>query len=230
MAENAGVIHQPDVYPLAAELGKELGCTHIIDIGCGRAHNLARLHPKFHLIGVDYKENINYCRNIYSFGQWLECDLDNDPVNINEDVLGNSIVICSGVIEHLMDPHKLLANLSFIMEKSKLAILSTPERDLVQGYDHMGPPTSRFHVREWNSSELRDLLQAHGLHVGYVGLTINDSRDRQKNSTLVLISNNRISLDFNKLLLTLGLSNILTPVNFPKGDEFQQRIYTLSVG
>jgi 2-polyprenyl-3-methyl-5-hydroxy-6-metoxy-1,4-benzoquinol methylase len=230
MTENAGVIHQPDVYPLAAELGKELGCTHIIDIGCGRAHKLSRMHPRFQLVGLDAEENINYCRSHYSFGQWLEYDLDKDTLELDEELLKRSVVICSGIIEHLMDPHALLANLSLLMGNSKLAILSTPERDLVRGYDDMGPPADPCHLREWNSSELRDLLQAHGLHVGYVGLTIDNYRDRQRNTTLVLIDNTSTSLDFNRLLQTLGLSDIFTPVAFPQGSEFQRRIYSDAVG
>jgi hypothetical protein len=41
-------------------------------------------------------------------------------------------------------------------------VLSTPERDLRRGRDHMGPPDNSSHVREWNAAEFSAYLQSRG--------------------------------------------------------------------
>jgi 2-polyprenyl-3-methyl-5-hydroxy-6-metoxy-1,4-benzoquinol methylase len=225
MTEHEGIIHQPDVYPLAAELGKEFHCTHIIDIGCGRGLKLASLHPKFQVIGLDYKDNILYCRSHYPFGQWIECDLEKDLTSFDESLLENSVIVCSDVIEHLVNPHTLLENISILMDKAKLAVISTPERDLVRGIDNMGPPMNQYHIREWNLSELQDLLQAHQLNIGFMGLTNNNNRDKQKKTTIALLKNNKSEYNLELLLDNLGLKNIFISAGPVEKNTFLQSIY-----
>lgn len=70
------------------------------------------------------------------------------------------MIICSDVIEHLVDPDILLS----FLEKSnfKFLILSTPERDSVQmkqrGLLWDGPPVNEAHVREWNFEEFEQYI------------------------------------------------------------------------
>ena len=70
------IVWQPEVYAFAAYLARRLDCTHLIDVGCGQAGKLAALYPEFNIIGIDYSKNLAYCRSTYSFGQWLEHDID----------------------------------------------------------------------------------------------------------------------------------------------------------
>ena len=78
-AADDGITWQPDVYPHAAGLARDLGRDVIIDIGCGRAGKLALLQhdqPLWHYIGVDYGPNIEWCQANHSFGDWIEADLE----------------------------------------------------------------------------------------------------------------------------------------------------------
>jgi SAM-dependent methyltransferase len=166
----------------------------VVDIGCGSGEKLAALHPEFELIGVDFGSNLVECKRRYPFGRWIEWDLEApEIIPLSPDVLSSCIVVCSDVIEHLLDPSHLLKNLKVFLDHAAAAILTTPERDLVRGLGDIGPPSNLAHVREWNLQELELLLKLKGLHVGYSGLTFNNDRDLEKTTTLVILENNQRS-------------------------------------
>jgi hypothetical protein len=50
-------------------------------------------------------------------------------------------------------------------------LLSTPERDLVRGREHLGPPGNPCHLREWSIRELDAFLRDRGIEHRSVGLT-----------------------------------------------------------
>ena len=186
-----GIVHQPDIYPLAAFLAKRFDCTQILDLGCGRAQKLASLHPAFKVIGVDCGSNLRYCRDTYGFGSWIEHDLESVlPDMLPAEDLKRTLVVCSDVIEHLARPEALLTTLANLLEVAPVALLSTPERDLVRGADDHGPPANVAHVREWNRSELSMLLRKAGLTIGFIGLTNNNDRDLEKKTSVAILHNN----------------------------------------
>ena len=190
----AGVVYQPAVYQLAAQLARRFCSSYVVDIGCGSGEKLAALHPEFELIGVDFGSNLVECRRRYPFGRWIGWDLEApDIIPLGPDVLSSCIVVCSDVIEHLLDPSNLLKNLKVFLDHAAAAILTTPERDLVRGLGDFGPPANLAHVREWNLQEMELLLRSKGLHVGYAGLTFNNDRDLEKTTSLVILENNRRS-------------------------------------
>ena len=61
--EQEKIIHQPEVYQFGKYLANKFGCKYIIDIGCGHAKKLINLYPDFQILGIDYKNNIEYCKN-----------------------------------------------------------------------------------------------------------------------------------------------------------------------
>ena len=195
LVSGGGVLHQPDVYSLAASLGRKFGCTHILDIGCGRGHKLVKLHPEFKLVGVDFGDNILFCGNHYPFGQWFSHDFE-IPMGhfLPQEILEKTLIICSDVIEHLINPAALLNGLSYFLEYAPVAILTTPERDLVRGDDDMGPPANPAHVREWNRAELSELLSAFSFQIGFFGLTCNNDRDWEKRTILSVLHGKRLLL------------------------------------
>lgn len=189
--ESDKVTHPSNVYAFAAYLARYYGAKHIIDIGCGHASTLAALHSELDVIGVGFGPNIAYCRQQYSFGRWIEWDLErvgNIPIEI--EVARHAVVICADVIEHLIDPTHLLKNLYQLLDYAPAALLSTPERDLVRGKDDLGPPTDPHHVREWNLFELQQYLSSTGLRVAFSGLTFNNDCDREKKTSLIVLENN----------------------------------------
>lgn len=198
--QKARVVHQPEVYEIGANLAERLGCTTIIDIGCGYAEKLANLHPKFNVIGIDYGKNIQYCENKFDFGKWIEADLESDNViAIAKDLLENSAIICADVIEHLINPSHLLENLKKLLDDSSICIISTPERDLTRGEKHDGPPTNPHHVREWSFSEFKKFLESYNFKIGEMGLTQSVSNNNKKNTIIVVLKNYKVEKEFLKL-------------------------------
>ncbi|MFL5658955.1 MAG: methyltransferase domain-containing protein [Ktedonobacteraceae bacterium] len=188
----SGILWQPDVYPFAAYLARHFRCSYIIDIGCGVAQKLVKLHPEFQVIGIDFKDNIQYSQKEFQFGQWIEWDLDKPGViPICPEILSNSVIICSDVIEHLIHPDFLLENLKTCLAYAPAALLSTPERDLTYGLKNIGPPPNPKHIREWNESELESLLRSYDFHIEFMGLTMSNNKDWRKKTLLAILGNNQ---------------------------------------
>lgn len=167
-----GIVFQPDVYTFAEMVARLAGLDLIVDIGCGWADKLHAMHlrnPHWRFVGVDHGTNIDVCRDRYKFATWVEHDLET-PLTL--DVAFGAAVICSDVIEHLADPSALLASLK--ASRAAVIVVSTPERDVLYGDDHMGPPPNLCHIREWNRVEFRELLEGAGLTVDFHGLTRGD--------------------------------------------------------
>lgn len=186
-ANELGVVHQPDVYPFAAHLARLYGCSHVIDIGCGRADKLAPLSDEFRLVGVDYGSNIEEARRRFPSGDWVEWDLERDaPIPLPDASTGGAIV-CADVIEHLRDPLPLLRNIRRLLDDAPFALLSTPERDITRGDDHSGPPDNPHHVREWNLAELEQLLEWAGFRIPFIGLTASHDDGYPKATILAVL-------------------------------------------
>ena len=166
---------QPDVYPFAAEIAMKRGCKKIIDLGCGRALKLAKLHlqhPDWEFIGIDYGANVSWCKANHGFGMWIEADLEEGTLRTGDYAVEKSLMICSDVIEHLINPVPLLRLIRKFLRQGAIAVIfSTPERDLTRGQGDNGPPENPCHVREWNSEEFKALLEWAGLKLTHLGLT-----------------------------------------------------------
>jgi len=163
-------VWQPDVYPEAASLARRLGTRTIIDVGCGQADKLVALRPEFEIVGIDYGPNIEFCRERYGFGRWLEVDLDHDE-SLGVHDFGSALLVCADVIEHLVHPERLVGFLWQALDSGADALmLSTPDRELTWGGDNLGPPPNPCHVREWTSGELERFLLSMGLD-GHFGRT-----------------------------------------------------------
>lgn len=181
LVRNEGLVHQPYVYPFAAYLAERFACSCLVDFGCGRAHKLAGLSDKFKVLGVDYGNNIDYCRKKYAFGHWIDWDFEkNEIVPVPSRTAQYSVVICSDLIEHLVDPRPLIDNLKHILDFTPVAVLTTPDRDLVRGANNYGPPGNPHHVREWNLIELQALLTHFDIGIEFMGLTVNNNVDMEK--------------------------------------------------
>lgn len=166
--DGAEVTFQPDVYGFAEWVCDAIGLTIIVDVGCGWAEKLADIHsrhPDWVIDGLDYGANITYCIDTYDWGTWLDADLENELVIQAE----GAVLVCSDVIEHLVDPRPLVRSIR--ESQAEVVLISTPERDVQYGYDHMGPSNNLCHVREWNAAELKCFLEQEGLVVDHVGLT-----------------------------------------------------------
>lgn len=93
---------------------------------------------------------VDYLRETHPDRRWEAIDLDR-WVSYEVDV-----VICADVIEHVIDPQRLL---DFIDEcRFRHLVISTPARDLLYrpwAPRYWGPPRNRTHQREWTRREFR---------------------------------------------------------------------------
>ena len=173
------MVWQPDVYTATANAARALGARRIIDVGCGNAAKLVALRGDFDLVGIDYGENLAGCRARYPWGDWREHDLEShEPLPLDDDELGDAVLVSSDVIEHLIRPELLVRKLARALASARAVVLSTPERVQTWGPDHLGPPPNPAHVREWTLAELAGFLESEGLHHGDMMLTrSNDATD-----------------------------------------------------
>ena len=171
--------YQYPVYKYCANLIKKNRISRIIDVGCGVGRKLEKLHHRFpdlEIIGIDQKDPINSCQEHYSFGRWIADDLENPGA----EVLGlkGDLVICSDVIEHVLDPDLLLEYLRARCEPRGHIVISTPDRERLYG-PNMRKPGQRDHVREWTASEIAKYLESRKFnieelfHVRPTGLGLN---------------------------------------------------------
>ena len=136
---------QKEVYFFAREIFDENNLTAVCDIGCGSGYKLVNNFGGCSTIGLDVDKTCITLKKIYPHLTWMVLDLNNPP-NFRAD-----LVIASDIIEHLLEPDKLL---SYIAElNSKYILFSTVERNLLRVGTHNGPPMNPTHVREWNFAE-----------------------------------------------------------------------------
>jgi SAM-dependent methyltransferase len=174
---------QPDVYLAARGLAAALPARRVIDVGCGNGAKLIALAsgcPGVATIGIDHGTNLGRARASAPALDWRDHDLQGEAtLPVSADELAGSVVVNADVIEHLPDPHKLLAQLRAAHAHAELILLSTPERHLTRGLRDPGPPGNPAHVQEWTVRELGALLRSEGLAMHSLGLIrAHDHSDR----------------------------------------------------
>ncbi len=186
----AGLVHQPDVYRLAAHLADQFGSRRLIDVGCGTAAKLLGLETTVERIGIDHPSTVRLLAEQHPDQRWIATDLEcpmTDPILGDAAFPQGAVVVCSDVIEHLLDPLPLLELLRSWRPHADAIVLSTPDRVRVRGAEDRGPPANPFHVREWQLDEFHVLLREAGLAPTFIGYTVNNDRDLQKRTILAII-------------------------------------------
>ena len=157
------LFYQYHVYLYAKKLIMRKKLKTVIDIGCGSSIKLKNLiFPVCSdIFGIDQWPAINYCRSHHSFGSFYIDNLENPQLELNTDF---DLVICSDVIEHILNPDNLLSFIQEISRPDTYIIFSTPERDILRGPECNHSPKAE-HVREWNSVEFRNYLENRGFEI-----------------------------------------------------------------
>ena len=145
---------QKEVYEKARQICVQNSYKTVLDIGCGSAFKLANYFRDKNIIGLELEPNLSFIRKKYPLYDFRESDFNNPP----EDEI--DLVICSDVVEHLLEPDELMHFMTKI--NFKTLVLSTPERSAIQRLQRVfgwqvqenGPPYNKMHVREWSFEEL----------------------------------------------------------------------------
>ena len=105
--ETSAATYQVKVYRFAAELIRRHQLQTVLDIGCGYGLKLKEIiYPVCkNIVGIDREHAVNYCVQNHHFGKWHEDDIDNPSLVFKDNF---DLIIVSDVIEHLVNPDKLL--------------------------------------------------------------------------------------------------------------------------
>lgn len=145
--------YQKEVYLRAAALAAQESVETIYDIGCGSGYKLVNYLGQYQTTGFDVPETLEYLRRTYPDRRWSDAsfsDRSRSPADL---------VICSDVIEHVLDPDALM---NFLISVSReWLVLSTPDRR--REYPRLsrfqlGPPHTEHHIREWAFEEFRSYV------------------------------------------------------------------------
>lgn len=172
------VVWQESVYDRAETLVTEHGgFEQIIDLGCGSGvKTQARFGNSGRLMQVDRNDfRDETCRTDGTrFVQAsLEQHDDLDALLDQLDVDAKTLIVCSDVIEHLLDPRPLLCFLRRLLQRNaeNTALLSTPDHEVFEGTRDALNPSNREHYRQWSVFELGSALRSAGFEVCRFGRT-----------------------------------------------------------
>jgi 2-polyprenyl-3-methyl-5-hydroxy-6-metoxy-1,4-benzoquinol methylase len=182
----ADLVAQPDVYLPVEKIADVLESYTIVDLGCGRGGKLERLSGRFEIVGADFGSNLDFCRDTYEWGTWVEADLESGALALEPVTYRRAVLVSSDVIEHLANPEHLLSTIASLLDTAAAAVLSAPDRVRTRGAKHMGPPGNLCHVREWSMDEFRQLLEQSGLRVAHMGYTRSNTLDREGRTILAV--------------------------------------------
>ena len=162
----ASTYWQHDVYRLARRLLQVRRPATILDFGCGSGLKAKQqLGDLGELLLVDQANAERIVERLWPGTAFRPMDLEAPtPLDRRFD-----LIVCADVIEHLADPTPCLRFIAEQLADDGLALVSTPERDLVRGVENT-EPTHPEHVREWNADELQALMTHCGLAVDRIEL------------------------------------------------------------
>jgi 2-polyprenyl-3-methyl-5-hydroxy-6-metoxy-1,4-benzoquinol methylase len=141
---------QLEVYQYAKEILLKNSFNKVLDIGTGSGYKLISNFDEYYTLGIDVPETVKWLKEKYPNKEWSSEFFPRKDFDL---------IICSDVIEHLEDPDQLI---SLIRDSNpSLIVLSTPDRNLIYGHDHDGPPKNNCHVREWTFDEFHKYISSH---------------------------------------------------------------------
>lgn len=145
---------QNEVYKIASIIANLHNLNKIMDIGCGSGFKLLKYFKNKDTVGIDIPEVVENLKELYRDRKWLNSDFRGEWIGKID------LVICSDVIEHLIDPDELLTFVKRV--NPRFFIVSTPNRDTIDPVKYptsqSGPPMNKWHVREWSFQEFNDYI------------------------------------------------------------------------
>lgn len=100
-------VYQYQVYEVARNLIVRNSLNSVLDIGCGMGMKLAKLiYPVCKdITAIDEPGTVTRCKTWHNFGKWYGDNIEESSLNLNRTF---DLIISADVIEHLVDPDKLL--------------------------------------------------------------------------------------------------------------------------
>lgn len=155
------------VYKLARDLAGQNNIREILDIGCGVGTILKKFFSAeegFKILGVDQPAAVDYCRANIKNGIFVSDLIESPAYGLKSCLSTAPLIISADVIEHLLDPDKLLDYIKEFSDRNTLIVISTPERDAARGKDSLRPGNP-YHIREWNYQEFHRYISESGFQI-----------------------------------------------------------------
>lgn len=117
----------------------------VLDIGCGTRHFLSelhKLHPSLKLYGSDFsEESIKVSKSVLPDADFFILDVYNIAPDFNKKY---DIVICTEVLEHLLQPGEALKNIFSLLSEKGTLVLTVPNGriDTYSGHINFWSPES----------------------------------------------------------------------------------------
>jgi 2-polyprenyl-3-methyl-5-hydroxy-6-metoxy-1,4-benzoquinol methylase len=133
----------------------------VLEVGCGAGH-LLRLFPEAQLVGVDVSPLAleSAARNLAGYDATLVL-ADAETVEGQYDV-----VICSEVLEHVVQPTRVLDRINALLAPSGTAIITVPNEPLIRVAKTIFRPFMRVewgggehHLHHWSPRNFEALLK-----------------------------------------------------------------------
>jgi methionine biosynthesis protein MetW len=197
---------------LAARLVGEGG--RLVDIGCGNGAFCRRVRGRFRLIaGLEFSI-VAASMAAAAGARVVAADLDHAPLPLRDAAV--DVVTCLDVIEHVLDPRRLLRETARVLRPGGRAIVTTPN---IQFWRHIWsivrgrfPRTSTDpegydggHLHYFTFRDLEALAEEAGLEVVHRQGIINAPRYGLKNRALAALLGDRFVREFR----TFGILLIL---------------------
>jgi SAM-dependent methyltransferase len=160
---------QREVYTFAQQFMITNALNSVIDVGCGSGFKLIKYLGKFDTTGIDTEPCYSNLLSKYPNRKWLK---SGEPEkSFSKDILDSDIVICSDVIEHIINPVDLINFIKTI--RTKYIVFSTPDREVLRKMPRFGeaawygPPVNKAHVREWTCEEFNNFISKYFEVISY---------------------------------------------------------------
>jgi glycosyltransferase involved in cell wall biosynthesis/2-polyprenyl-3-methyl-5-hydroxy-6-metoxy-1,4-benzoquinol methylase len=142
----------------------------VLDYGCAHGHYsipMAKVFPKGEFIGVDISE-----RAVKAARKWAERDSVPNAsfIQMFDGVLGTlekfDVIVAGEVLEHVIDPWKLLDDLRACLKPGGCLIVTTP----YGRWEHSGTVAfraGREHMFHFERADIEDICKGHNVDIAY---------------------------------------------------------------
>lgn len=155
--------YQYYVYKKSLRLFLSKAYKSLLDVGCGlplKTKSFFAPHCN-DIVLIDQPSLAQIAQQILPKYKFIPSNLEHINFELSKKF---DLIICSDVLEHLLNPDNCVAFIKRHIALNGLVVFSTPERDYLRGKDCNYSPKNE-HVREWNSSEFGQYLKSHGFRI-----------------------------------------------------------------
>jgi SAM-dependent methyltransferase len=155
--------YQFHVYEFAKKVFLNSNLSSVLDIGCGPAVKMKLFFSDVakELAIIDQPLTEKVAKGNLPQANFYGANLEDSSFSMGKKF---DLVICSDVIEHLVNPDSLLDIIKNHVKSEGMIVLSTPDRDLRRGLGNKQSPNKQ-HVREWNAAEFKKYLEYSGFKI-----------------------------------------------------------------